>query len=59
MTVNELIKHLEKYKENHGNKEVLILLSDGHKKVGESTRMEACYFDNRFVIVAKEEKGMG
>lgn len=58
MTVNELIKHLQEYEEMHGNKEVLILLSDGHKKVGESTRMEACYFDNRFVIVAKEEKEM-
>ena len=58
MTVNELINHLGKFKEMHGNKEVLILLSDGHKKVGESTRMEACYFDNRFVIVAKDERGI-
>ena len=56
MTVNELIKHLQEYEENNGNKEVLILLSDGHRKVGESTRMEACYFDNRFVIVAKDER---
>ena len=55
MTVNELIEDLEEYKETRGDKEVLILLSDGEKKIGESTRMEACYFDNRFVIVAKKQ----